>query len=296
MRKIMAIILNYNSIENCKTCVTYLKKQIGVQLLITIVDNASDDSKIELKQICDNMDVCFIASEENRGFSAGNNIGLRKATECCCDYALIINPDVELRDENYISKAIEVMGSKPEVAVLGTDIINIEGKHQNPMREVSYLAELFWPLEMVRKKFTRKNPYVCDSNKSGYCYKLSGCCFFVRMEFIEKIGYLDENVFLYCEEPILAARVQREGKKEYYLSELLAYHMHNESEKGNQLKRLNEFYKSRTYYLKYYSGYSGIKLKLLLLSRKFQNKMYRKKFARNPEIKSKKLTNQKADF
>ena len=106
--------------------------------------------------------------------------------------------------------------------------------------------------------------------ESGYCEKVSGCCFFIRIHFAEKIGYFDENVFLYCEEPILAATVKKLEMKEYYLHNLKAYHMHKSSEKWDPKRRLNLFYKSRKYYLENYSGYKGILLKIALISRKIQ--------------------------
>ena len=88
------------------------------------------------------------------------------------------------------------------------------------------------------------------------------------MTFVERIGYLDENVFLYCEEPILASTVKKYGYKEWYVRELTAYHMHINSEKGNTRKRLQLFRESRRYYWKNYSGYGKIRLFFLLLSDK----------------------------
>jgi hypothetical protein len=93
------------------------------------------------------------------------------------------------------------------------------------------------------------------------------------MEFMKKIGCLDENVFLYCEEPILAATVEREGYKEYYLHNLTAYHMHKKSEKGNPAKRLETFFESRKYYLKNYSKYGKVRLAIAIASINLQRKI-----------------------
>lgn len=275
MKKVMAVILNYNSAEDSKKCVTWLKKQSYEKLQIVVVDNLSSKDWEQLKDFCVKQSVFFIRNTENRGYSAGNNIGLRYAAEEGCEYAIIINPDMEIRDTDYIEKAIAIMEQDEKIAVLGTDIVNMHGQHQNPAKEVPYYLELLWPLELILNKI-RKNgsPYLGDNMKSDYCEKVSGCCLLVRMSFIKKIDFLDENVFLYCEEPILAATVKREGMKEYYLADLVAYHMHRESAKGDPKKRLAEFYKSRTYYLREYSGYKGIALQTLLLSRKLQNYYY----------------------
>ena len=88
----------------------------------------------------------------------------------------------------------------------------------------------------------------------------------LAMSFAEKMGYLDESVFLYCEEPILASRVKKYGYKELYVREITAYHMHHDSEKGNQVNRLRRFRSSRRYYWKEYSGYGKMKLAALMFS------------------------------
>ena len=274
--KVMAVILNYNSTDDTENCIKWLSKQSYPNLMIVVVDNFSSVGVEELELFCNGRDVHFIKNTENRGYSAGNNVGLKYAEQCHCNYALLINPDMEIRNPEYVHQVIQILEKDSNIAVLGTDIVNIQNQHQNPMYEVPYFKELFWPIELIGNKLKKnKLPYLGDYKNSGYCEKVSGCCLFVRMDFIKQMGYLDETVFLYCEEPILAASVKRYGKKEYYVAGLTAYHMHEESVKGNQKARLNEFLKSRSYYLKQYSGYKGIALKLILWSRSIQNYFYK---------------------
>lgn len=278
MSKVMAVILNYNTLEDSVKCSELLKKQDYEDLEIVIVDNGSIDGKNNhLIQYGEERDVHIIINKENRGFSAGNNIGLRKAVERECKYALIINPDVEIHDKDYVSKAVEKMENDSSIAVLGTDVVNARGQHQNPMREISFMEESFLIFELIRNKLSKKIPYVIKRKSSGYCEKISGCCFFVEMNFIKKIGFLDEKVFLYCEEPILAKAVQKAHRNIYYLKEKQAFHNHIESKKGNSKKRLDMFLESRLYYLDKYSGYHGMKLKIVKWSRIKQNVYFNKK-------------------
>ncbi len=90
--------------------------------------------------------------------------------------------------------------------------------------------------------------------------------------FAAKIGYLDEQIFMYCEEPILAATVKKEGRKIFYKHDATAYHMHRSSEKGEPLKRLEMFFESRKYYLENYSEYGRIRKKMVLFSLKCHKK------------------------
>lgn len=278
MTKIMAVILNYNTMEDSEKCALLLKKQKKADLIITIVDNNSTDGKQEiLKTFCEDNHIVFVENKKNQGFSAGNNIGLKKAAEYGCEYALIINPDVEIRDEYYIYHAISKMKSDKNIAVLGTDVLNIYHQHQNPMRETRFLEEVFWPYVLVRNKLSKKLPFTKNYKKSGYCEKVSGCCFFIEMKFIQEINYLDENVFMYSEEPILAAFVKMQKKKEFYLHSETAFHMHRKAEKGNVSKRMEMLYNSRRYYLQKYSGYGKMRLAILNVTLSWQERFLTKR-------------------
>lgn len=276
-KKVLAVILNYNSYEDSMKCAKLLKQQTYKNLIIAIIDNKSTDNSEEmLTTFCKEQDVLFVQSGTNKGFSAGNNVGLKKAAELGCEYGLIINPDVEIKDKDYVKKAIAKMDSNKNIAVLGSDVINMQQKHQNPMRELNFFENTFWFVMLVISKIVKKDIYVGNYKKSGYVHKVSGCCFFVDMEYMKKDNYLDDKVFLYCEEPILAARVKRAGKKEYYYSDIKAYHMHKASEKGNVAKNLERFYDSRLYYIEKYR-YKGIIKNIVTASIKLQKKVMVKK-------------------
>lgn len=95
-----------------------------------------------------------------------------------------------------------------------------------------------------------------------------GSCIFVRMGFIQKINFFDENVFLYCEEVILGSQVKSMGMKMYYNNDFTAIHAHVASAKGSFVKRHDIYWRSRWYYLIRYSGYSHIQLSFLTFSKK----------------------------
>lgn len=265
--KIAIIILNYNSSADCRKCIGFLKQQESVETEIVVVDNCSplQSEQTSIKQLCEEQGCTFIQAEENRGYNAGNNIGLRYAAEKSYKYALIANPDMEFPQTDYLKQMVEVMEQDRDIAVCGSDIITPEGKHQNPMREISYHEELFWPITILRNH-KRNIWFLMDYTKSGYCDKVSGCCFMIRISFIQEISFFDEKVFLYSEEPILAKQVVSRGYKVYYMANIQAVHRHIKSEKGDPKKRMRIFMSSRMYYLQKYSGYSQIEYIILNIS------------------------------
>ena len=256
--------------------VSYLRGQTYDNLSIIIVDNASPNpnERNALESLCNEYEIAFIQSDENRGFSAGNNIGLRSAVQSRADWMLVINPDVELRDPEYIRLVMQQLPNWPEAAVVGTNVLLPSGEKQNPMREVTAFEEIFWPLEMVKQKLGIWDGYR-SKDETGYCEKVSGCCFFISREFLLKNDYLDENVFMYCEEPILAKCVAKQGFRELYIKEVTANHEHyNHAKHGNSATKMKLFLDSRMYFIKEYSGYKSTIQWLAVLSRRLQQKVY----------------------
>lgn len=270
------IILNYNSSSDCRKCISSLKRQEDIDMEVVLVDNGSkEEDLIALRTLATEQGCTLIENKENRGYNAGNNIGLRYASEKGYKYALIANPDMEFPQTDYLLKMAAKMEENEEIVVCGSDIITPEGNHQNPMRESTYFEELFWPITTLRNR-KKKAWFLMDYTKSECCEKVSGCCFIIRLSFAQDIGFFDEKVFLYSEEPILAKQVINRGYKMYYLANAQAVHCHIKSEKGDPKKRIYLFEKSRKYYLKYYSGYPQFALTCLYLSYKIHHLFYTK--------------------
>lgn len=275
-QKVAAIILNYNSSADCGKCIEFLEKQNYDLLSIIVIDNAStiQGEQERLQEICKDKKVRLVFNSVNNGFSAGNNVGLRLASEMKADWMLIINPDVELRDTNYISYVIQQIAKWSKAVVVGTDVVLPNGKKQNPMNELTELEECFSIFEpMLNKTRTKKNT---ASYETGYCNKIYGCCFFVKASFLEQIGFFDENVFMYCEEAILAKKVEQENFKELFIKEVTAYHEHYAEEKsGNSCKRLQQYFESRIYYINHYSNYSKFGKFIAVSQRKIERMLWK---------------------
>lgn len=256
MEKIAVVILNYNSAADCRKCVASLRRQEGVELEIVIVDNCSRAEEADAaRSVAREQGCTFIAAGENRGYNAGNNVGLRHAAGLGCEYALIANPDMEFPERGYVARLAAEMRQRPDVAVVGSDIVTPEGIHQNPMmRDGDWRSSFGWISAFFRKKKADTYDFIDNYAESHYCSKVSGCCLLVRMDFMERIGYFDERVFLYCEEAILSRQVEREGMKMYYIADARAIHAHVKSEKGDPVARFRHWKRSRFHYIDNYSG------------------------------------------
>ena len=254
--KIAIIILNYNSCADCRKCIGYLKAQQGIELEIVVVDNCScEDDRKAVELLCKEQGCTFIANNENRGYNAGNNVGLRYAAEKGYEFALIANPDMEFPQTDYLANLLAKMQEDEDIVVCSSDIIGADGIHQSPMcKDGNWRSSFGWVKDIIRRNNKSDAYDFIDNYKdSHYCHKVSGCCFMIRTSFLKEINFFDEKVFLYCEEAILSRQVEIAGKRMYYLATAQAVHRHVKSEKGDPVKRFKAWGKSRCYFIDRYS-------------------------------------------
>ena len=255
--RIATIILNYNSSTDCRKCISFLKQQQNVEQEIVVVDNSSrEDDRKAVETLCREQGCIFIANNKNKGYNAGNNVGLRHAAEKGYEYALIANPDMEFPQADYLYALLAKMQEEEDIVVCGSDIMGTDGIHQSPMcKDGNWKSSFGWIKEILGKKKTSDAYGFIDNHKeSHYCHKVSGCCFMIRMSFLKDIEFFDEKVFLYCEEAILARQVELADKKMYYLSTAQAIHRHIKNEKGDPVRRFKTWGKSRCYFIDKYSN------------------------------------------
>ena len=226
--KVAAIILNYNSSEDCFKCIDFLKKQTWGNLAIYLVDNHSTDKeKKAFEEYAEkNSAIKVIFQKSNQGFSAGNNAGLKAAVAEGAQWCLVINPDVELRDPNWLATMMNGIAEYPLAVVAGSNVLLPSGERQNPQRELKYWEELIWFSYILKSKLFGAKGYLTN-DAQGYCDRLSGCCFLIKASFLEGIGFLDEHVFM------------------VYINTVTAYHQHYVSKKGNARNRMQLLFDSR---------------------------------------------------
>lgn len=294
-RHIAAVILNYNSESDLITCADQLVHQENVKLSIILVDNASrPESVAEIKDWlgtwradsiigtqtevaawvkCNPNEarsagrVYFIMHHENRGYSAGNNIGIQLGEALGADAVLIANPDMRIGDTHYLSELKKELFSNEINSVAASRIVGLDGNDQNPLREANFWEELLWPV-LIFSKFKKTSSFIIPISgvEPVTVPKVSGCCLLLRMSFLSASGYLDDGVFLYCEEPILSARIKNAQGRIVFIPSIVAVHAHERSAKENASRRMLLFIKSRRYYLRSYSGYGAFSLAALELS------------------------------
>ena len=114
------LIVNYNKYEDTIACVaSILKSETTEQYKIVVIDNASSNDSLEKLQILkENEKVVLLTAEENKGYCAGNNVGIKYALENLNpDFIWILNPDT-LVEKDALQKLHDFAAKKDDLGIL----------------------------------------------------------------------------------------------------------------------------------------------------------------------------------
>ena len=257
--KLSVIIVNYKVPEYLHQCLLSLEKACkGMDAEFFVVDNASGDNSVQFLRNL-HPQVNYIENQENLGFSKANNIAMRKAVG---EYLLIINPDTFVA-ETMIRECAEFMDAHPEVGATGVKQHYADGRFaRESKRAVPKPLTAFFKLIGCCKWFP-KHPVLgryylghLDNHQQQEIEILSGACMFIRKSALEKVGFFDEDYFMYGEDIDLSYRILKAGYKNYYLP-VKIIHYKGESTQKISYSYVNNFNKSMIiFFRKHFSVYS----------------------------------------
>ncbi len=244
---IAAVVLNYNNYIDTKECVNLLNTLAIFDKLI-IVDNAStDSSKEKLEKEYQNNDfVVLLSAASNKGYAAGNNLGLKYACETLkIDFTMICNPDVRIFEKKVIEGMIRLLETRDDTVSVAPKMLDKnECEIMNAWKIPRFVDDCILSSVLLTKIFGNKTQYRgkrFNDVEQIEVEVLSGACFVIKNEFIKQIGYLDEGTFLYGEERILAKQIQAKGWKQILLNTLYFHHLHSTTINKNIKSKVKQY-------------------------------------------------------
>lgn len=259
-RTVESDFIKYSNHNKPLHIVNYLKK--------TTENNALQDLEQELSNYPPNKRLVVIDTGENLGFSGGNNVGARYAVKQGYKYILLLNNDTVIVDKEFLTKTVRALDTNQSCKVVGPKIIDLAGNFDGPYIYESYFGELFLLTikNQLRKMFGCQPVYIdmraVTSAHPAPVYKISGACMTFDADFLHKINYLDENVWLSCEEAIVAEKVLAHDKRIFFQPLTLLIHKKARSPrpKNSRIAILRNHFKQRQYFLRTYRKYGKLKM------------------------------------
>jgi len=249
------IVLNYNAGELLLNCIESIKKSSYQNIEILVVDNiSSDGSQIKCKERFP--DVKLIQNKKNLGYCGGNNVGIKEAQG---EFIVILNPDT-IVESNCIDELLTAH-TKFGDGLYQPKILSLN--EENIIQSTGNMLHVFG-FGFARDKGKKIIDISEKIEKIGYA---SGTCLFTTREVIQKVGLLDEFLFLYHDDLDLGWRAAQIGISSYYVPKSKIFHVESYSLKWSAKKfywlERNRKYCLLTHYSK--ETYEKMKFSLVLV-------------------------------
>ena len=204
---------------------------------IWVVDNNSGDGSVEMLRR-EFPSVNTVANTENVGFGRACN---QVIPLCTAEQVLLVNPDT-YASKQAVSHLLDYMDAHPECGAVGPKVLNPDGSLQLSCRRsfpdlaasffrLSYLSLIFPKHPLV----ARYNLTYADPDQLLEVDALSGAFMMVRKAAIDKVGLLDEDIFMFGEDIDWCWRVKQAGWTVVYVPASVVYHYHGASSRFRRI-------------------------------------------------------------
>ncbi len=233
------IILNYNDSDNTKKILKKIKNYKILDYIIVVDNKSTDDSLKKLKNF-ENEKIKIVPALENKGYAAGNNVGIKYVLENFkVENIIISNPDIIVEEET-ISQLLNHL-KKKELAVIAP-VVKEPSVISRGWRLPTFFSELIANIPFFRRYEMSLLAY----KEKDYQKELTqvevvkGCFFIIKKEALEAIDLFDEYTFLYYEEIIMGKKLKDKNLKTYIDNKSTVIHALSQSV-DKSVKKINKF-------------------------------------------------------
>lgn len=233
--EISIITLNWNTTEITCDLLRSIKEHYSCKNLeIIVVDNASEeDPSAWVKEVCP--EAVVIRNQNNLGFAAGNNVGIRAAKG---NYLFIVNNDTVFTP-GLLQGLLNIFKQYPDAGVACPKFHYFFEKGTIEYAGYSEV-NIFTGRNSMIGHLEKDNGQYDRISQTTYAH---GGAMMVPRKLIEEVGPMPEQFFLYYEELDWSEQIKKKGYKIYYQPEALIYH--KESMTTGKSSPLKTFYLTR---------------------------------------------------
>jgi GT2 family glycosyltransferase len=233
---VAVVVVNYNSAAFVEEfCASFSKVEYAPMRLV-VVDSGSTDGSM------DAIAHAFPAStivrcDDNVGFAAGANIGIRDSIDHGDDFALFLNNDVTVTPE--FLRALVAAADARSIVV--PKILYA----MDPRLISTHAGGFDWRLGVFRETYAGRPDGPDTNRRREDLATASFCCALVPVAAFRDAGLLDERFFMYYEETDFIRRAQQHGYRVRYEPQSVIYHRESGSSGGGWMTPFKQYYATR---------------------------------------------------
>ena len=188
--RVAAIVLNYRTPDDTIRAVRSLERSSCAPEHLIVVDNGSNDGSVT-RLTSELGAVILMAADTNSGFSAGTNLGIRKACDLGADRILLLNSDATI-DPDTIANLSQVLAEDPNLGIVGPVVVSADDPDRVESLGISYGLRTGRMKQLgsgrSRGRLGSAGPWSVDA--------VSGCAMLVRREVFERVGLFGRRILL----------------------------------------------------------------------------------------------------
>lgn len=258
MKKVYAVILNYNGYEDTINCVNSILREDHGAVFPVVVDNASPDGsgrklKDELK------DIPVILNEDNSGYAGGMNTGARYALKNNADYVLYVNNDTEFSGST-ISELVKVAEKDTRIGIVSPKVLYLDERDKIYCAGSRYIFYRCGNVSLGKGTDAGTN-----RNEEEDITHAEGACLLIKREVFETTGFMSEFFFMYFEDLDFSLKVNRKFRI-VYAPKAVMYHQSGAGKSFEEYSILYHYYFTRNRFLIFRNHNPLAKLYVILYS------------------------------
>jgi GT2 family glycosyltransferase len=240
IKKFGFVVLNYHNYEESFACVDSILEICDEDYFVVVVDNDSPNNSFLMlsARYEGHPKVKVLHSGRNGGYSYGNNFGIKYLTHMGIRDVIIATSDTVVRSKDILQQFRRI--DADDLGVVGPQVRDLNNDNQNPMLarvNLPYILNIHYPAAAaflrnlvyklrpsLKKKIWSQKENAREEAAGGDVYMVHGCFLYLTRHYLEKCGNLDETLFMYGEEDLLAYTCRQHGLRTVYLPQVLVLH------------------------------------------------------------------------
>lgn len=213
------VIVSHGAEDLLRRCLTSLAEHPPAlaSMRVTVVDSGSTDQTPDMVER--EFPQFELIRERNIGFSAANNIVLRRSE---APFVLLLNPDTEVY-EGSLDPAIRRLETNPDIGMVGVKLVTASGELDHackrsfptPLGALAHFTGI-GRLEGAAGSLSQYRATELGDDEPGEVDAINGAFMLVRGEALKQAGPLDDGYWLYMEDLDWCRRFWIAGWKVFY--------------------------------------------------------------------------------
>lgn len=224
MPEVAIVIVNHNTKEHLRQCLSSVRENTDVDAEIIVVENASGDGTEDI--VVEFPEVRLLVNKQRRGFGTNNNLGAEVST---APVLLFLNPDT-LTPPGSLRAMLDAIALEPEAAVFGGRCLDATGQTERSTGRDPTVAGI--AADRIVASIPAIGPLLyrfSHRHYTGYgrdrdVHWVTGAYLWIRTQIFRRLGGWDSSIAMYYEDTDLCRRARDAGFRVRYIHSSTIYH------------------------------------------------------------------------